>query len=533
MIKKILMLLPLLLFFNAQAWAGQEPKKYAVMPIEIHGPQEYAYLKQGIQSMLSSRLTRTGKTTPIPPGEVNQQVETPPASEDEARELLTALGVDFLVYGSASIVDNSCNLEIYVLDADMQHHRLDRQSTLGQLIPDLEDLAQELTARVSGEVEEATAELDELEPVTPVAEAPPQDEAYVSPHFEFRDDPQAAGRWRSQTLPFSSVGIAVGDTQGQGEQNIFILADRRVHAYRLHQERLDHISTYEAPGTYQNLNINVLDTNRNGKKEIIISAVQNKRARSYILGFEDNEFQELSLRIPFFMNVARIPPNYDQALVGQRIASGSRLFRPGAVQEVMFADGEPELGRGLSLPDRANIFNFAFLPRDDDHLVVVAENDRLEVYSSDGRRRYTTSEEYAGSGLGLEIDDTMPGMGQTSPSEREISYYYIPTRLVTARLQGQDDYKLLAHKHFSGRLASVFQRYRNFPEGEIHALFWDDVGLNVHWNTRRIKASIEDFGLYDIDGDGNKELVVCVNTHPGITGMQQQRTIVLAYKMDL
>jgi len=27
--------------------------------------------------------------------------------------------------------------------------------------------------------------------------------------------------------------------------------------------------------------------------------------------------------------------------------------------------------------------------------------------------------------------------------------------------------------------------------------------------------------------------VVCVNTHPGITGMQQQRTIVLAYKMDL
>ena len=532
MIKKILILLPFLLVFSTQAWAGQEPRKYAVMPIEIHGPQEYAYLKQGIQSMLSSRLTRTGETSPIPPGEVNQQVDAPPASEDEARELLTALGVDFLVYGSASIVNDSCNLEIYVLDADMERHRLDRESSLGQLIPDLEDLAQELTAMVVEDAE-PRAELDDLEPVSPVAETPPQDEAYVSPHFEFRDDPQAAGRWRSQTLPFSSVGIAVGDTQGHGEQNIFILADRRVHAYRMHEERLDHLSTYEAPGTYQNLNINVLDTNRDGKKEIIVSAVQDKRARSYILGFEDNEFKELHRRIGFFMNVAKTPPNYEQTLVGQRIASGSRLFRPGAVQEVMFTDGEPQLGRGISLPDRANIFNFAFLPRNDDHLVVVAENDRLEVYSSDGRRRYTSSEEYAGSGLGLEIDDTMPGMGQTSPSEREVSYYYIPTRLVTTRLEGQDEYQLLAHKHFSGRLASVFQRYRNFPEGEIHAMFWDDVGLNVHWNTRRIKASIEDFGLYDMDGDGNKELVVCVNTHPGITGMQQQRTIVLAYKMDL
>lgn len=532
MIKKILVMLLFLLVFSAQAWAQQGSKKYAVMPMEIHGPQEYAYLKQGIQSMLSSRLTHTGQTSPIPPGEVNQQIESPPASEDEARELLTALGVDFLVYGSASIVDDSCNLEIYVLDADMELHRLDRESTLGQLIPDLEDLAQELTAMVVEGVE-AQAELDDLEPGAPVAEAPPQDEAYVSPHFDFRDDPQAAGRWRSQTLPFSSLGIAAGDTQGQGERNIFILADRRVHAYRMHEERLQHISTYEAPGTYQNLNINVLDTNRDGKKEIIVSAVQDKRARSYILGFEDNEFQELHRRIPFFMNVTRTPPNYEQALVGQSIASGTRLFQPGAVQEVIFTSDGPELGRGISLPDRANIFNFAFLPRNDDHLVVVAASDQLEVYSADGRRRYTTSNEYAGSGLGLEIDDSMPGMGQTSPSERDVSYYYIPTRLVSTKLEGQDEYQLLAHKHFSGRLASVFQRYRNFPEGEIHALFWDEVGLNVHWNTRRIKASIEDFGLYDIDGDGNKELVVCVNTHPGITGMQQQRTIVLAYKMDL
>ncbi|WP_291321601.1 hypothetical protein [Desulfonatronospira sp.] len=528
--KIVLFFLIFLLAFSTQVWAGHGPKKYAVMPIEIYGPQEYAYLKQGIQSMLSSRLTRTGQTSPIPPGEVNQLVDTPPATEDEALMIAAQLDADFLVYGVANIVNNICNLEIYVVGPDMERQRLDRESSLGQLIPDLEDLAQELTAMVIKGVEDQD-DLEDLTPVGPVAEAPPEDEAYISPHFQFQDDPQATGRWRSQTLPFSSVGVAVGDTQGSGEKNIFILSQRRLHAYRMHEKRLQHISTYEAPGTYQNLNINLLDINNNGEKEIIVSAIQDKRARSYILGFKNNEFQEMHLRITFFMNVVKVPPQYKHTLVGQPLSSGTRLFRPGGVQEVMMTSNGPELGRGITLPDKANIFNFAFLPRNDDHLVVVADNDRLEVYSNNNRR-YTTSEEYAGSGLGIETDERMPGMGQPSPREREVSYYYIPTRLITARFEGQDEYHLLAHKHFSGRLASVFQRYRNFPEGEIHALFWDEIGLNLHWNTRRIKASIEDFGLYDIDGDGRKELVVCVNTHPGITGMQEQRTILLAYKME-
>ena len=532
MFKKLLIILAFITAYANPLWAEQEPRNYAVLPFEINGPQEYSYLSRGIQSMLSSRLAYTGQTSPVSTGEINQVVEAAPSSYEEAEELMIRLNADFVVFGTANIVENQCNLDIYAAGLDLGRYSLSKQTSLGQLIPALEEAAQELMNKVVGEVREEI-ELEPLEPQeTPAVQPPEEADIYVSPHFQFQDDPQAAGRWRSQTLPFASRGIVAGDAQGTGESNIFILSRRQVHAYTMHDNRLKHIATYEAPLNYENLNINILDTNRNGRKEIIVSAMHTDRVWSYILGFENEEFHERHVRVPFFMNVVNPPPAYEPTLIGQRKATGNRLFRPGGVQEVIFTGSGPELERRLSLPDKANVFNFNYLPRDNDHLVIIAEDDRLHVYSSDHRRRHITSNEYAGSGLGLEIDDPMPGMGQTTPHERDVNYYYIPTRLVTAEFQGENEYRLLTHKHFAGRMASIFQRYRNFPEGEIHALYYDDIGLNLHWNTRRIKAGVADFGLFDIDGDGGRELVISVNTHPGVTGMQESRTIVLAYKLE-
>ncbi|WP_150112186.1 VCBS repeat-containing protein [Desulfonatronovibrio hydrogenovorans] len=526
--KPLLFFITFLLFLCPQAKA-QSTKTFAVLPFEVHGPQEYQYLSQGIQSMLSSRLTRAGQTSSIPPGEVNRRVTQLPESTDQARDIRSELGADFLVYGTVTVMDRETSLDVYTIAADRSFDPVLKQPSLAALIPSLEQVAADLlTQAVPGSAPAPETEQVIQQEVT-AAQAPTGADVFVSPHFRFEDDPYAAGRWRSQTLSFASVGIALGKSAQDNGQTIFILGDRAVHAYRLDQGRMLPVATYEAPLTYQCLNINTYDLNRDGNDEIIVSAVQDERARTFILSFEDNQFKTLYERIPFFMNVVNLPPNYRPALVGQRLATGTRLFNPGSVQEVMMTSQGPELGPGLSLPPNANIFNFAYLPEGDSHLVVIAENDVLKVYSAGHNLRYTTSDEYAGSGLGLEVYGTMPGLARGS--DHDPDYYYIPTRLLPYRFAGGTRYHLLAHKHHAG-LSRIFARYRNFPEGEIRALFWDDIGLNVHWNTRKIRASIVDFGIYDFDGDGQKELVVLLNTHPGITGLQDKSTIVLAYKMD-
>jgi hypothetical protein len=44
---------------------------------------------------------------------------------------------------------------------------------------------------------------------------------------------------------------------------------------------------------------------------------------------------------------------------------------------------------------------------------------------------------------------------------------------------------------------------------------------------------VVDYAIADPDNNGTKDLVVCVNTHPGATGLRNIKTMLLAYPLDL
>ena len=81
--------------------------------------------------------------------------------------------------------------------------------------------------------------------------------------------------------------------------------------------------------------------------------------------------------------------------------------------------------------------------------------------------------------------------------------------------------------------AQFFSSYRDYPEGEIQALTWDGVGLSMLWKTRRIKGTVVDFSLCDVNNDGVLDLVVCLNTHTGVLGVNSRKTTLVAYPLDL
>ena len=57
--------------------------------------------------------------------------------------------------------------------------------------------------------------------------------------------------------------------------------------------------------------------------------------------------------------------------------------------------------------------------------------------------------------------------------------------------------------------------------------------MNLVWKTRRIKGSVVDYAIADADNDGNRDLVVCINSHPGALGVEGRKAIVLLYPLDL
>ncbi|HCG04895.1 MAG TPA: VCBS repeat-containing protein, partial [Desulfovibrio sp.] len=110
--------------------------------------------------------------------------------------------------------------------------------------------------------------------------------------------------------------------------------------------------------------------------------------------------------------------------------------------------------------------------------------------------------------------------------------YFVPLRMYAVNFDRDDNWELLVNRPIS-TASQFFDRYRFFPQGEIHAMYWDGVGLNLQWKTRRIKGSVADFTVGDFNNDGTTDIVLCVNTHPGALGLESRKTMLLAYPLDL
>ena len=105
-------------------------------------------------------------------------------------------------------------------------------------------------------------------------------------------------------------------------------------------------------------------------------------------------------------------------------------------------------------------------------------------------------------------------------------------RMLAIDLERDGNYELLVNKPIS-TASEIFDRYRFFPQSEIHSLFWDGLGLNLQWKTRRIKGSMVDYTIGDANNDGIPDLVVCLNTHPGALGVKARKTVVMLYPLDV
>lgn len=512
------------------------PETFAVLPFEVHGPQNYSYLEQGIQSMLVSRLTWQDRYHPLDRSEI-RTVSGEVDSTARAQSLLVDLGTDFLIWGSVTIMDQETSLDVRVLDAAGQMTPYDKQTSLDQLIPSLETVAGSINTQVFQRIEPEPAAQEEspgAQPLNPdlVYNESGAGSFYLNPEFSYAGATDENVRWRSQSLPMTGIGMVVGDTDSDGQNEVLILEEDGVFAYRVEEGRLRLIADYKVGSRIRCLNINLIDLNRDGLQEIVISALYGEETpASYILNFKDGSFSVIDDDIRLLLNVVRTPPDYLPVLVGQKVKMPRIFF--GSVSEVVRQGNTYQLERSLNLPSRANVFNFAYLPFEQEYkILVVNEKNKLLVYSATGHLQAGTEEMYAGSSLGIVKPDVLPGMGERRPEQQDNDYYFVPSRLTPVNLDKDNRFELLVNKNISVS-AQFFSRYRYFPQGEIHNLFWDGIGLNINWKTRRIKGSVVDYGIEDIDNNGKLELYVCLNTHPGITGLNRRQTIVLAYSLDI
>jgi len=532
---RVVFLAVLAVILSASA-AMAQTKSFAVLPFVVNGPDKYAYLSQGVQDMLTSRLTWQGKFQPLDRAVVDQKAKAAPRSDGEAKAALAALKADYVVFGSMTIAGDDASLDVKVMDSKGQVTPKATQTKLNTIIPAMEGVAKEINSQIFKRPDAArdpktgqpVEQVNQMNPAFVVNQTGENQQVYLNPNFRYAGNTDAPGSWRSQSLPFAANGMAVGDLDGDGKNEVVLFSNSEIYVYRFQDRQLAQVAKHEGSTRVTNVRASIIKSVSDRSARLVITAHFERMPQSSVYRLEGNKLVLEVERLPWYLAAVKLPPRFQPQLVGSK-GSQKELFT-GGVYEMTYSGGKLTQGSKLSVPSKVNPFNFAYLPEEAGYkLLYVDDGDHLNVVSGRNDVIAKTEEQYAGSGLGIEHDELMaPG---ASPNANYMwSYYYVPLPLVPVILGKTAE--VLVSRNIS--IASqFFENFRSFSQGEIHGLAWDGVGMNLKWKTRRIKGTIMGYDVADLEKDGTQDLIVCMNTYPGPAGLKNRRTLVLAYPLDV
>ncbi|MDR1776400.1 MAG: VCBS repeat-containing protein [Desulfovibrio sp.] len=512
-------------------------KSVGILPFEVNAPQSYAYLSKAVPATLQARINRPGTLDA-------KQIQGKASSQTEARKAADSNNVEYAVWGAIAVLNNECTVTAHSVDKSGKVWSKTEQGPLNALQPIVQNLAagmarEVFNLNVSGPGYNAASGGQAVNRMNSdiIVNETGQQQVYLNPQFRYQGTGANDGsRLRSQRIKEKMVDMAVGDFNGDGKNEVAVLAEHKLIIYLWGQDgKLKPLGETIVSKSNINFSMRAIDLNRDGAKELVVCTYEDESNRpyTYFFSFKGNKFTQYAERCPYFVSVVNTPPNFMPTLVGQAWDS-VKLFAPG-VRELTKNGNKFSLGSRLDLPEGAKVFNIAWIPAGKDsklpQLVMMTDEERVKIFQGSNHTLiHTTTENFSGSATGMEFYKAMPGMGQDRAVQLP-GKYYAPMRMIAVDLGHTGEYVLLLNKPIS-TASQIFDRYRYFPLGEIHAMYWDGVGLGLKWKTRRIRGSVAEIDLADVNNDGILDLVVGINTSPDL-GIGSRQSMITAYPLDV
>ncbi len=503
------------------------PKTFMVMPFSVSGPDGYAYLGKAIPSTLSNRLVWPGQ---VEVAKASAPAKAPASAADVAK-VQNAAKAGYALWGNVVIIEDKATIEVTMRDMQGKEWKRNAQSSVSNLIGAVQGMADGLSREVFGrKIGSDDNRINQMNQST-------QKEVYLNPQFRYQGSGTNDGsRLRSSILQYDMVDFTIGDFTGDGNTQIAVLGDHKLYIYDWNNGAMKKLAEEVVSMSDQAFILRKVRLTGKKAYQLVVTCFgdDDNRPSSYIYSFDGGKLRRFTKRVGYFLNVVPLAPTYTPTLIAQSW-DGIKMFRPGVYVANVVGD-TVTLGSKIQLPKGANVFNFAYMPANPENdvekiVVLDSESERIKVFSTSGENMHQTADSYSGSAVGMEHYKTIDGLGVDKRYQLP-DRYFAPMRMVMANLEGRGEYVLLINKPVS-TASQFFDNYRFFPQGEIHALYWDGVGLGLKWKTRRIRGSVINSDLGDLNNDGVLDLVVGLNTHPGALGVAQRRSVITAYPLDI
>ncbi len=510
---------------------------YVVAPFSVSGAQGYSYLGQAVPSMLTSRLYLQGKFEPVERQDAALK-EKAPASKDAASAMARRFGADYIVWGSVTVMGDQASLDVSALSPDGKVWKEAATSPVNALIGGLQNVADSINVEVFGRTDVTRAAASAGAPssafVMNETRGRVQNGTYLNPSLRYQGTEDERSQIRSQMLGFECLGMEVADIDGDGKNEVLLLNDNSLNAYVWRDgNKLVQIGSYDLPSSMKP--VLARHIKQDGRNYVVLTGYNKSDTTAYsqVLQFSKGKFSVVVRNVRRYLNVAKIPPLYAPVLIMQD-GDRSKVVSGPVYEGRIRGDEVVRGGRVSNLPSQATVFNFSWIPADrgkrGDHLALIAENETLLTFDARGNRLAGTEDTYSGSSVYVEGDRGIGSLASSGESS-DVVLYYVPMRMPVVDLDRDGRYELLANKPIT-TAGKLFSNYRTYPQGEIHAMLWNGMGMELLWKTRRIKGTVCDVSVADVNNNGKVDLVVAVNSFAGLSSGIKTRCAVYLYPLD-
>jgi TolB-like protein len=530
-------------------WAG-EASRVAIVPFKINADRDLAFLRDGIVDMLTTRLSWEDKVVVIEK-EVTKNASSTVAgtlNEKVARQIGTDLGADFVLFGSITIFGESVSLDAKMLDvhgAKPPVAVFSQSQGMDTVIPKVNSFAADINEKVFGRAISRPRET----PPTPVAQKQGAPSIYAHPERllgQTVDDQEqtsglnpnfvvAAGRggsagfWKSRNFDENIKGMAIGDVDGDGKQEVVLVSQTKVFVYRNIERRFIRVAEVAGQPNNYYVSVDVADINDNGKAEIFVTNLNTIRGslESFVLEFNGSSFVPISEKHNWYYRVFDSPARGTMLLAQKRGINDAFLK---GIHELAWQNGDYESVSKLNVPKKINVFGFAMddiLNDGTEMILMLDQNDYLQILSQSGSKEWKSDEHYGGS-----LNYVETGSETDAKEESGQPRIYLGQRILVKDLSGDGKQEVIVVQN-QGTGSRLFKRFRNYTSSQIVSLSWDGLGLAQNWKTRKIHSYVSDFAIADFDNDGQDELVAVVVTKQGVSLLVKAKSAIISYDLDI
>jgi hypothetical protein len=356
-----------------------------------------------------------------------------------------------------------------------------------------------------------------------------------------------AGPWKSQELPQAALSMDVGNILGDGSKELVTMSRKKILVHRYEAQGLRELAKYRGAKRERFVWVSVADINQNGRDEIYVTSqkklgASKRKLSSFVLEWDGKQFSPLLKNIDYFLRVERIP-NQPARLLGQE-STKDGSFSP-EIHHLVWKNNALAPVSFVSALKSVDLFNAStgdITGHGKTETIMINSKGNLFLLDSNGQPVWKSYDSFGSSGNFIETE--LGGDQFPQPNEEE-GYRFAPTQIQDPNVKRLyvSSPILLTDLNRDAQLEVVVTRNlpslaqiggsRDYSKSEILSLSWGGTGMLQNWKTAEIKGMISSLLVTDLNGDGNQELIVCVNESPGITGFwRDARSVIMSYGLQ-